>query len=236
MKVPSRRLVTSPARRSFERCWLTAVGVVPARSARQATDVSPCISAHRMFSRVGSASMRSASAARRTSSAAGMSNPSMPWCTPSRYRAPSRLNTFAHAQVVFVGVTTTAPHTRIDSPPTPRRSVFWSLTEVRWAAGALALFVLGGIAQVSRAPAPAYWALYLACFAVGGWEPAWSGIQAVREKTLDVDLLMIVAAIGAAAIGQVFDGALLIVIFATSGALEAFATRRTEDAVHGLTD
>jgi len=114
--------------------------------------------------------------------------------------------------------------------------VFWSLTEVRWAAGALALFVLGGIAQVSGAPAPAYWALYLACFAVGGWEPAWSGIQALREKTLDVDLLMIVAAIGAAAIGQVFDGALLIVIFATSGALEAFATRRTEDAVRGLTD
>jgi heavy metal translocating P-type ATPase len=114
--------------------------------------------------------------------------------------------------------------------------VFWSLTEVRWAAGALALFVFGGIAQVSGAPAPAYWALYLACYAVGGWEPAWSGIQALREKTLDVDLLMIVAAIGAAAIGQVFDGALLIVIFATSGALEAFATRRTEDAVRGLTD
>src|SRR3954462_14393859 len=45
---------------------------------------------------------------------------------------------------------------------------------------------------------------------------------------------MIVAAIGAAAIGQVFDGALLIVIFATSGALEAFATRRTADAVRGL--
>nr|WP_281371497.1 heavy metal translocating P-type ATPase [Petropleomorpha daqingensis] len=47
---------------------------------------------------------------------------------------------------------------------------------------------------------------------------------------------MIVAAIGAAAIGQVFDGALLVVIFATSGALEAVATRRTEDAVRGLTD
>src|SRR3954451_25123033 len=47
---------------------------------------------------------------------------------------------------------------------------------------------------------------------------------------------MIVAALGAAAIGQVFDGALLIVIFATSGALEAFATRRTEDAVRGLSD
>jgi cation-transporting P-type ATPase J len=114
--------------------------------------------------------------------------------------------------------------------------VLWTLTEVRWATGALALFLLGGIAQVTGAPAPLYWALYLACYAVGGWEPAWAGIQALREKALDVDLLMIVAAIGAAAIGQIFDGALLIVIFATSGALEAFATRRTEDAVRGLTD
>ena len=47
---------------------------------------------------------------------------------------------------------------------------------------------------------------------------------------------MIVAAIGAAAIGQLTDGALLIVIFATSGALEALATARTQDSVRGLLD
>ncbi len=62
------------------------------------------------------------------------------------------------------------------------------------------------------------------------------GLQALREKTLDVDLLMVVAALGAAAIGQVLDGALLIVIFATSGALEAVATARTADSVRGLLD
>ena len=47
---------------------------------------------------------------------------------------------------------------------------------------------------------------------------------------------MVVAAIGAAAIGQVLDGGLLIVIFATSGALEAVATHRTEQAVRSLLD
>jgi cobalt/nickel-transporting P-type ATPase D len=47
---------------------------------------------------------------------------------------------------------------------------------------------------------------------------------------------MVVAAIGAASIGQIFDGALLIVIFATSGALEDAATKRTEDSVQGLLD
>ncbi|WNV76955.1 heavy metal translocating P-type ATPase [Geodermatophilus sp. DSM 44513] len=110
----------------------------------------------------------------------------------------------------------------------------WSLPEVRWAALSLALFAVGAVAQLAGAPAPVYWGLYLACYAAGGWEPALAGLQALRERTLDVDLLMVVAAIGAASIGQVFDGALLIVIFATSGALEAFATRRTADAVRGL--
>ncbi|CAM5666404.1 heavy metal translocating P-type ATPase [Streptomyces atroolivaceus] len=57
-----------------------------------------------------------------------------------------------------------------------------------------------------------------------------------RVDEPDVDLLVIVAAIGAASIGQVMDGALLIVIFATSGALEALATARTRDAVRGLLD
>ncbi len=78
--------------------------------------------------------------------------------------------------------------------------------------------------------------LYALAYAAGGWEPGWAGLQALREKTLDVDLLMIVAALGAAAIGQVMDGALLIVIFATSGALEALATARTADSVRGLLD
>ena len=59
---------------------------------------------------------------------------------------------------------------------------------------------------------------------------------ALRDKTLDVDLLMVLAAIGAAAIGQVLDGGLLIVIFATSGALEAVATHRTAESVRGLLD
>ncbi|XKK38638.1 cadmium-translocating P-type ATPase [Nocardiopsis sp. ARC36] len=108
------------------------------------------------------------------------------------------------------------------------------LPEVRWALAALALFLLGWGLQLGGAPAPLWWSFYLACYATGGWEPALAGLRALREKTLDVDLLMIVAAIAAASIGQVFDGALLIVIFATSGALEVVVTRRTADSVDSL--
>lgn len=118
----------------------------------------------------------------------------------------------------------------------PPRSSAWSLREVRWALVATGLFGIGLPAQLAGGPAWLYWALYLACYVTGGWEPGLAGLQALRDKTLDVDLLMVVAAIGAAAIGQVFDGALLIVIFATSGALEAVATKRTEDSVRGLLD
>ncbi len=111
------------------------------------------------------------------------------------------------------------------APPLPairRRAAIHTMPEVRWAAASLALFALGGVAHLAGLPAPIWWTLYLACYAAGGWEPTLSGLQALKEKTLDVDILMIVAALLAASIGQVFDGALLIVIFATSGALEAF--------------
>jgi heavy metal translocating P-type ATPase len=122
-----------------------------------------------------------------------------------------------------------------DRQPRTRTRPF-ALPEVRWASVATVLFVLGLAAQFGGAPASVWWALYLASYVTGGWEPALAGLQALREKSLDVDLLMIVAAIGAAAIGQVLDGGLLIVIFATSGALEAFLTQRTADSVRSLLD
>jgi heavy metal translocating P-type ATPase len=114
------------------------------------------------------------------------------------------------------------------------RTRAFALPEVRWAAVATVLFALGLATQFGGAPAWVWWALYLACYVTGGWEPALAGLRALRANTLDVDLLMIVAAIGAAAIGQVLDGGLLIVIFATSGALEAVLTQRTADSVRSL--
>ena len=125
------------------------------------------------------------------------------------------------------------------SPPAADRSWrnwMWSVASVRWAVTALALFLAGLVLQVAGAPEAVWWAVYLACYLTGGWAPALDGLRALRARTLDVDLLMIVAAIGAASIGQIFDGALLIVIFATSGALEDVATRRTEDSVRSLLD
>ncbi|MFD6999231.1 heavy metal translocating P-type ATPase [Streptomyces mirabilis] len=135
----------------------------------------------------------------------------------------------------------------LDSPPVPtvdasartaprRRTRFLALPEARWALLATASFLLALPLHFADAPGWTYGPLYAIAYLAGGWEPALEGLRALRGKTLDVDLLMIVAALGAAAIGQVLDGALLIVIFATSGALEALATARTADSVRGLLD
>ncbi|MGW1797915.1 heavy metal translocating P-type ATPase [Streptomyces sp. NPDC001984] len=134
--------------------------------------------------------------------------------------------------------TTLAPAPVPETRPTvlDRRTRVLALPEARWALAATIAFLLGLTLHLGGAPGWSYGPLYAVAYAAGGWEPALEGLRALRQKTLDVDLLMIVAALGAAAIGQVLDGALLIVIFATSGALEALATARTADSVRGLLD
>ncbi|MEV0667430.1 heavy metal translocating P-type ATPase [Actinomadura luteofluorescens] len=117
-----------------------------------------------------------------------------------------------------------------------RRTRILALPEARWAATAMLLFAVGLPVHLLGGPAWVWGTLFAATYVTGGWEPGWAGLKALKGKTLDVDLLMVVAALGAAAIGQILDGALLIVIFATSGALEAVATARTADSVRGLLD
>ncbi|MBD2074774.1 heavy metal translocating P-type ATPase [Phormidium sp. FACHB-592] len=81
-----------------------------------------------------------------------------------------------------------------------------------------------------------------AAYVVGGYESAREGLTTLfQEKELDVDLLMIVAALGAAGLGLwqreysfIVDGATLILIFAISGALEGYAMRRTERSIRSL--
>jgi Zn2+/Cd2+-exporting ATPase len=84
--------------------------------------------------------------------------------------------------------------------------------------------------------------ILVAAYVVGGYESARAGLTTlVQEKELDVDLLMIVAALGAAGLGLwrreyflIIDGAVLILIFAISGALEGYAMRRTERSIRSL--
>lgn len=77
--------------------------------------------------------------------------------------------------------------------------------------------------------------IYVTAYAVGGWSKAKDGIETlVKERDLDVNLLMIAAAMGAAAIGYWNEGAMLIFIFALSGALESFASERSRKDISAL--
>lgn len=77
--------------------------------------------------------------------------------------------------------------------------------------------------------------LFLVGYVAGGYRQAYEGTaKLLRERELDVDLLMVVAAIGAASIGYWFDGALLIFIFALSGTLEGYASARTQRDLESL--
>lgn len=85
------------------------------------------------------------------------------------------------------------------------------------------------------------WLLPLA-YLIGGYGSAVAGLTTLwSEQELDVDLLMIVAALGAAGLGWwkhdyelIIDGAVLILIFAISGVLEGYAMARTERSIRSL--
>lgn len=77
--------------------------------------------------------------------------------------------------------------------------------------------------------------LYIVAYAIGGWTKAKEGIETlVKDRDLDVNLLMIAASLGAAAIGYWNEGAMLIFIFALSGALESYATERSHKDISSL--
>ncbi|MEM9503637.1 MAG: heavy metal translocating P-type ATPase [Cyanobacteria bacterium P01_E01_bin.43] len=109
------------------------------------------------------------------------------------------------------------------------------------AATCAVLTLLGWLALGGNWVGVGVWVL-LAAYVIGGFESAREGLTTLwQEHELDVDLLMIVAAVGAAILGLwqrqyylLVDGAVLILIFAISGALESIAMQRTERNIRSL--
>ena len=77
--------------------------------------------------------------------------------------------------------------------------------------------------------------LYLLAFIIGGFAKAKEGIEeTVKNKELNVEMLMIFAAIGSAIIGFWAEGAILIFIFAISGALETYTLNKSHREISSL--
>jgi len=77
--------------------------------------------------------------------------------------------------------------------------------------------------------------VYVAAYTIGGWTTAQEAVYTLaKNRELDVNLLMIAAALGAATIGYWNEGALLIFIFALSGALESYTMERSKKDISSL--
>ncbi|NMA05974.1 MAG: cadmium-translocating P-type ATPase [Acholeplasmataceae bacterium] len=77
--------------------------------------------------------------------------------------------------------------------------------------------------------------IYGLAFVIGGYKKAKEGItDTIKDKALNVEILMILAAIGALILGDYKEGAILIFIFGVSGILEEYATLKSEKALTEL--
>jgi Cd2+/Zn2+-exporting ATPase len=80
----------------------------------------------------------------------------------------------------------------------------------------------------------AWLGLYAASYLVAGWGAFLQGLRLALRLRLDVDFLMVVAAIGAAWIGRWVDGGLLLFLFALGNALEHYAMGQARKAIRAL--
>lgn len=75
---------------------------------------------------------------------------------------------------------------------------------------------------------------YILSYLSGGYHGFVDTIGHLRKLELNIDFLMIAAAIGAAILGQWIEGAVLLFLFSLSGTLESYALDKSRKAIHSL--
>jgi Cd2+/Zn2+-exporting ATPase len=117
-------------------------------------------------------------------------------------------------------------HTHAPSP--------WLDPELLSVAATLAFMLLGGFGAALGLPAA--WApwFFLAAYLAGGWHGTIHGVRSLLRGSVDVDLLMILAALGAAYVRHAFEGAMLLFLFSLSHALQEMAIERSRSAITAL--
>ena len=105
----------------------------------------------------------------------------------------------------------------------------------------LPLVIAGGvlvaaawISTMLDAPATVMWTLCALSAPLTSPRTFTRAIHATRKLRVDIDLLMFVAAIGAAAIGKPLEGAFLLFLFGVGAVGEHLALRRAESSLQGL--
>ncbi len=76
--------------------------------------------------------------------------------------------------------------------------------------------------------------IYFAAILAGGYNVAKSGLYGLRTLTLDTNLLMVIAVLGAIAINQLSEGATVVFLFAVGNALQAYTMDKTRQSIRTL--
>ncbi|TXD35347.1 heavy metal translocating P-type ATPase [Lujinxingia vulgaris] len=101
------------------------------------------------------------------------------------------------------------------------------------------VFLLIGWLLPKLVALPAEWMNLLplwAAYGFGGFFTAREAFEHIRNRTFEIDFLMLVAAIGAAILGQWVEGGLLLFLFSLGHSLEHFAMARARRAIESLSD
>lgn len=129
---------------------------------------------------------------------------------------------------------TTAPLTP-DTQPSPRpRWLTQDWLEPRFVVVTLIAIVASLLAERAEAPAGLILLFNLVSYAAGGVFGVKAALTSLLERRIDVDMLMVLAAIGAALIGEWHEGALLLFLFSLSNVLQDYAIGRSRQAIRGL--
>ena len=121
-------------------------------------------------------------------------------------------------------------------PSPTNAATWWERNKLAAATAGCAVFlILGSVARALGAPAGLSLLLYAAAYVAGGAFSTWNGLQTlVRERRIDVDLLMVLAAVAAASIDEWVEGGVLLFLFSLSNALQEYALQRTRRAITSL--
>ncbi len=108
--------------------------------------------------------------------------------------------------------------------------------EAIYTGSCLILGVAGFIVQQLPIDNAFGWSLIplIGAYAFGGFQTAVAAISSLARRELNVDSLMIIAAIGAAILGEWVEGVVLLFLFSLSGTLEKFASYRTSKSIESL--
>ena len=110
----------------------------------------------------------------------------------------------------------------------------WSGWEARLVTITLLALLASIFAENAAAPNALIMLLNLISYAAGGYFGLQTALQQLRLGSVDVDLLMLLAAVGAASIGEWHEGATLLFLFSLSNTLQDYAINRNRAAIRDL--